>query len=93
MISGEVVNLHSNRQGGQPWRLESDFLQSSAIFLTAAVVAVPLAQRLRIRIVSWVTYLAGVAIGPWGLGLIRDVEAILTFCRVWCGAAAVSDWA
>ena len=26
--------------------LESDFLQSSVIFLTAAVVAVPLAQRL-----------------------------------------------
>ena len=60
--------------------LESDFLQSSAIFLTAAVVAVPLAQRLGLG--SVLGYLlAGVAIGPWGLGLIRDVEAILHFAE------------
>ncbi|WP_194436786.1 glutathione-regulated potassium-efflux system protein KefB [Vibrio fluminensis] len=60
--------------------LESDFLQSSAIFLTAAVVAVPLAQRLGLG--SVLGYLlAGVAIGPWGLGLIRDVDAILHFAE------------
>ena len=60
--------------------LESDFLQSSVIFLTAAVVAVPLAQRLGLG--SVLGYLlAGVAIGPWGLGLIRDVEAILHFAE------------
>ncbi|MEH0690201.1 glutathione-regulated potassium-efflux system protein KefB [Vibrio cholerae] len=60
--------------------LESDFLQSSVIFLTAAVVAVPLAQRLGLG--SVLGYLlAGVAIGPWGLGLISDVEAILHFAE------------
>lgn len=60
--------------------LESDFLQSSAIFLTAAVVAVPLAQRFGLG--SVLGYLlAGVAIGPWGLGLIRDVDAILHFAE------------
>ena len=60
--------------------LESDFLQSCAIFLTAAVVAVPLAQRLGLG--SVLGYLlAGVAIGPWGLGLIRDVDAILHFAE------------
>ncbi|MFM2588676.1 glutathione-regulated potassium-efflux system protein KefB [Vibrio sp. TBV020] len=60
--------------------LENDFLQSSAIFLTAAVVAVPLAQRLGLG--SVLGYLlAGVAIGPWGLGLISDVDAILHFAE------------
>ncbi|MCG9598529.1 glutathione-regulated potassium-efflux system protein KefB [Vibrio sp. Isolate25] len=60
--------------------LENDFLQSSVIFLTAAVVAVPLAQRLGLG--SVLGYLlAGIAIGPWGLGLISDVEAILHFAE------------
>ncbi|NOH84451.1 glutathione-regulated potassium-efflux system protein KefB [Vibrio sp. 03-59-1] len=59
-------------------RMASEFLQSSVIFLSAAVVAVPLAQRLGLG--SVLGYLlAGVAIGPWGLGLISDVEAILHF--------------
>lgn len=58
--------------------MASEFLQSSVIFLSAAVVAVPLAQRLGLG--SVLGYLlAGVAIGPWGLGLISDVEAILHF--------------
>ncbi|MEZ8586072.1 glutathione-regulated potassium-efflux system protein KefB [Vibrio cyclitrophicus] len=58
--------------------LTNDFLQSSAIFLAAAVVAVPIAQRAGLG--SVLGYLlAGVAIGPWGLGLISDVEAILHF--------------
>ena len=60
--------------------VESNFLQSSVIFLTAAIVAVPIAQRLGLG--SVLGYLlAGVAIGPWGLGLIRDVEAILHFAE------------
>ena len=60
--------------------LESDFLQSSVIFLTAAVIAVPLAQRLGLG--SVLGYLlAGVVIGPWGLSLISDVEAILHFAE------------
>ncbi|CAM3057246.1 glutathione-regulated potassium-efflux system protein KefB [Vibrio neptunius] len=60
--------------------LENDFLQSCIIFLTAAVVAVPLAQRLGLG--SVLGYLlAGIIIGPWGLGLISDVEAILHFAE------------
>ncbi|WP_299687345.1 glutathione-regulated potassium-efflux system protein KefB [uncultured Vibrio sp.] len=58
--------------------LTNDFLQSGVIFLAAAVVAVPIAQRAGLG--SVLGYLlAGVAIGPWGLGLISDVEAILHF--------------
>ena len=58
--------------------LTNEFLQSSVIFLSAAVVAVPIAQRAGLG--SVLGYLlAGVAIGPWGLGLISDVEAILHF--------------
>ena len=58
----------------------SELLQSGAIFLTAAVVAVPLAQRAGLG--SVIGYLlAGVVIGPWGLGLISDVDAILHFAE------------
>ncbi len=60
--------------------LGSDFLQSTAVFLTAAVVAVPLAQRAGLG--SVLGYLlAGVIIGPWGFGLISDVEAIMHFAE------------
>lgn len=48
------------------------------LFLFAAVVAVPLAQRLGIGAVLGYL-LAGIAIGPWGLGFIRDVDEILHF--------------
>ncbi len=58
----------------------NEFLASSVIFLGAAVVAVPLAQRLGLG--SVLGYLlAGVAIGPWGMGLISDVDAILHFAE------------
>ena len=58
--------------------ITSGFLQSGAIFLTAAVITVPLAQRAGLG--SVLGYLlAGLAIGPWGLGLISDVEEILHF--------------
>ncbi|ATF09721.1 Glutathione-regulated potassium-efflux system protein KefB [Candidatus Enterovibrio altilux] len=51
------------------------------IFLAAAVMAVPLAQHLGIG--SVLGYLiAGIIIGPWGLGLISDVEAILHFAEL-----------
>ncbi|WP_136485224.1 glutathione-regulated potassium-efflux system protein KefB [Vibrio sp. H11] len=60
--------------------LTGDFLQSAVVFLTSAVVAVPLAQRAGLG--SVLGYLlAGVAIGPWGLGLISDVNAILHFAE------------
>ncbi|MGF1779148.1 glutathione-regulated potassium-efflux system protein KefB [Vibrio nomapromontoriensis] len=58
----------------------SDLLQNSVIFLSAAVVAVPIAQRFGLG--SVLGYLlAGVAIGPWGLGLISDVSEILHFAE------------
>src|SRR5476651_2640668 len=51
------------------------------LFLFAAVVAVPVAQKLGIGAV--LGYLiAGIAIGPWGLGFIRDVEEILHFSEL-----------
>lgn len=52
------------------------WLQDIAIFLAAAVIAVPLAQRLGLG--SVLGYLgAGMVIGPWGLGLIGEVEEVL----------------
>ena len=57
---------------------ESNFLTSAFIYLLAAVMAVPLFKRLGLG--SILGYLvAGVVIGPWGFGVIRDVNAILQF--------------
>ena len=54
------------------------FLFEAAVFLAAAVVAVPLSKRLGFG--SVLGYLlAGAAIGPWGLRLVSDVESILHF--------------
>ncbi|WNJ99207.1 monovalent cation:proton antiporter-2 (CPA2) family protein [Thalassospiraceae bacterium LMO-JJ14] len=53
-------------------------ITETAIFLGAAVVAVPFAKRLGLG--SVLGYLiAGAAIGPWGLRLVSDVESILHF--------------
>ncbi|MFC7517449.1 glutathione-regulated potassium-efflux system protein KefC [Herbaspirillum sp. GCM10030257] len=53
-------------------------LFNALIYLAAAVVAVPIAKRFGLGAV--LGYLmAGVAIGPWGLGLISGVEDILHF--------------
>lgn len=54
---------------------EDSLLQTAVIFLFAAVLAVPLAKRLQLGAV--IGYLlAGVAIGPQALGLIRDTESV-----------------
>ena len=53
-------------------------LEQIALFLAAAVVAVPIARRLGLGAVLGYL-LAGVAIGPWALGLITGVEDILQF--------------
>lgn len=58
----------------------SDFLLAGVLFLFAAVAAVPLASRLGIGAVLGYL-LAGIAIGPWGLGFISDVDEILHFFR------------
>src|SRR5512134_1357608 len=48
------------------------------IYLSAAVLCVPIAKRLGLG--SVLGYLiAGVAIGPWGLGLVANVESMLHF--------------
>ncbi|MBZ7924185.1 monovalent cation:proton antiporter-2 (CPA2) family protein [Ensifer adhaerens] len=54
------------------------FLSQAAIFLCAAVVAVPLSKKCGLGAV--IGYLAaGSAIGPWGLRLVQDVDNILHF--------------
>ncbi|MEW9898611.1 monovalent cation:proton antiporter-2 (CPA2) family protein [Chitinivorax sp. PXF-14] len=53
-----------------------NYLSQTLLFLTAAVVVVPLFRRLGLGAV--LGYLiAGVIIGPWGLKLIGNVDAIL----------------
>lgn len=52
------------------------FLVESIVFLSAAVVAVPIAKRIGIG--SIIGYLlAGIVIGPDGMGVIQSAEAIL----------------
>ncbi|MGL6112385.1 MAG: glutathione-regulated potassium-efflux system protein KefC [Rubrivivax sp.] len=59
---------------GTPW------LQMSLVYLGAAVLAVPLARLLGLG--SIIGYLAaGIAIGPWGLGLVTDAATILHFAE------------
>lgn len=59
----------------------ADLLLAGVLFLFAAVVAVPLAARLGIGAVLGYL-LAGIAIGPWGLGFISDVDEILHFSEL-----------
>ena len=60
--------------------IEHNFLVSALVYLLAAVIAVPLAQRLGLG--SVLGYLlAGVIIGPWGIALIHDPEEILHFAE------------
>ncbi len=57
-----------------------DWLINSFIYLAAAVIAVPLAKKLGLG--SIIGYLAaGMAIGPWGLGLVTNVQDILHFAE------------
>ena len=56
------------------------WLTNSLIYLSAAVIAVPVSRYLGLG--SIIGYLAaGIAIGPWGLGLVRNVEDILHFAE------------
>jgi monovalent cation:proton antiporter-2 (CPA2) family protein len=56
-------------------------LGEAVIFLASAVVMVPLARRFGLGAV--LGYLAaGILIGPWGLGLITDVETTLHFAEL-----------
>ncbi|CCW31513.1 Glutathione-regulated potassium-efflux system protein kefB [Xenorhabdus nematophila F1] len=59
----------------------SALLSAGTLFLFAAVVAVPLAQKFRIGAV--LGYLiAGIALGQWGIGFIKDVDEILHFSEL-----------
>jgi len=56
-------------------------LQETAIFLAAAVLTVPIFNRLGLS--SVLGYLAaGLLIGPWGLAFITNVENILHFAEI-----------
>ena len=58
----------------------ASWLTNSLIYLAAAVVVVPLSKALGLG--SIIGYLAaGMAIGPWGLGLVTDVQSILHFAE------------
>ena len=56
-------------------------LTAGVIYLMAAVLVVPIAARLGIGAVLGYL-LAGIAIGPWGLGFISDVDEILHFSEL-----------
>ncbi len=56
------------------------WLLNSLIYLSAAVLVVPLSKAIGLG--SIIGYLAaGIAIGPWGLGLVTNVEDILHFAE------------
>ena len=56
------------------------WLVNSLIYLGAAVIVVPLSKALGLG--SIIGYLvAGIAIGPWGLGLVTNVQDILHFAE------------
>ena len=56
------------------------WLTASLIYLGAAVLVVPLSKALGLG--SIIGYLAaGIAIGPWGLGLVSSVEQVLHFAE------------
>ena len=56
------------------------WLHATLIYLAAAVLAVPLARLLGLG--SIIGYLAaGIAIGPWGLQLVTDPQAMLSFAE------------
>ncbi|AMP02858.1 glutathione-regulated potassium-efflux system protein KefC [Collimonas pratensis] len=58
--------------------MEQSLLFNALIYLAAAVAAVPIAKRFGLGAVLGYL-LAGMAIGPWGLRLIDNVEDILHF--------------
>jgi len=58
------------------------WLTYGLMYLSAAVLAVPLAKALGLG--SIIGYLAaGIAIGPWGLGLVSNVQDILRGAWGW----------
>ncbi|MGL4270234.1 MAG: glutathione-regulated potassium-efflux system protein KefB [Plesiomonas sp.] len=60
---------------------ETGSMHDVILFLSAAVIAVPLARKAGIGAVLGYL-LAGMAIGPWGLRLINDVDEVLHFSEL-----------
>ncbi|MQR00674.1 glutathione-regulated potassium-efflux system protein KefC [Glaciimonas soli] len=60
--------------------MEHNLLFNALVYLGAAVAVVPIAKRLGLGAVLGYL-LAGMAIGPWGFGLITGVEVILHFAE------------
>lgn len=58
--------------------MEHSIMFNALVYLAAAVIAVPIAKKLGLGAVLGYL-LAGIAIGPWGLSLIGEVEDILHF--------------
>ena len=58
--------------------MEHSIMLNALIYLAAAVIAVPIAKKLGLGAVLGYL-LAGIAIGPWGLGLVKEVQDILHF--------------
>lgn len=57
-----------------------EFLQEALVYLAAAVIAVPVCKKLGLgSVLGYLT--AGVVIGPWGIGLIGEVERVLEFAE------------
>ena len=55
-------------------------LEQAAVFLLTAVLMVPLFQRLKLGAV--LGYLAaGMVIGPWGLGVVGEMQSTLQFAE------------
>lgn len=57
------------------------FLTNLLIYLSAAVIAVPIFTRLRLGSVLGYLF-AGACIGPWGFSLIQNVQDILNFSEI-----------
>jgi glutathione-regulated potassium-efflux system ancillary protein KefC len=59
----------------------SAFLLQASVYFAAAVVAVMVAHRLGLGSVAGYL-LAGIAIGPWGFGLVEEPEAVHAFAEL-----------
>ena len=57
------------------------FLTQASVYFASAVITVMLSHRLGLGSVAGYL-LAGIAIGPWGFGLVEEVEAIHTFAEL-----------
>jgi monovalent cation:proton antiporter-2 (CPA2) family protein len=60
---------------------EEQFLIQATLFLAAAVIGVPLLKRFDLSpVLGYIV--AGAAIGPWGLALVRDVEGVRGYAEI-----------